>query len=209
MALGNYTPFQAKHVTAIQFGSTALPSQDMDSTATSLPNAFDDNNNSIPLIDLTGSADTNNPTKSHAFAKDFTTSGNERTSSEEALLGADSSGSQNTEIMYGGVSKITVEFTCVYRNSLVTGIFNDSTKCCIIQLDNSESSTTGELSLLFNNIVMDHVGSLTRNADGLMEQKVKFSCRGGFAGSQVSVTDTNSFVKYRVGPDYAEEIRTA
>lgn len=206
MALGNYTPFRAKHVTGIAFGQTAIPEQDLDSTTTSLVNAFADNCGT-GILDLVGAADTNNPTRSYAFAKDFSTSGNERASSEEALLGADGQGSQNTELGYGNNTKITVEFTSVYRNPMVTAIFNDNTRSCLIKLDNNESSTTGELYILFTNIVMEHVGSLTMNADGMMEQKVKFSVRGGFAGSQVAVTDTNSYRKYRVGEDVAEEIR--
>jgi hypothetical protein len=206
MALGNYTAFRAKHVTGIEFGSTALTETAMDAVDTGLAEAYLAANASN-LVDLTGDADTENPTQSYAFAKDFSTSGNERSSSEEALLGADSSGAQNTELIYGNNSKIDVEFTCVYRNPQVTAIFNDSTKCCLITLDNEESSGTGQLKLLFNNIVMTHVGSLTRNSDGLMEQKVKFSIRGGFAGSEISCTDgDNTYSRFRVGPDYAEEI---
>ena len=208
MAIGNYTAFRAKHVSAIQFGSAALTEAQMDHVTIALHDSFATQNAS-PLMDLTGSADAVNPTKSYAFAKDFSTSGNERSSAEEALLGADSEGAQNTELTYGNNGKIDVEFTCVYRNPQVTALFNDSTKACMIVLDNSEAAATGELCLLFNNVVMTHVGSLSRNADGLMEQKVKFSIRGGFAGSAVSVNDTtNTFTKFRVGPDYAEEILT-
>jgi hypothetical protein len=209
MPLGNYTPFRAKDVTAIRFGATALTDTEMDATTVTLLNYFNSANASSELIDLTGAADTNNPTTSYAFAKDFTTSGNERSSSEDSLLGADTDGWQNTEITYGSNSKIDVEFTCVYRNPAVSGIFDDDTNACIITLDNNESSTTGELTLFFNNIVMTQVGGITRNNDGLMEHKVKFSCRGGFSGSSISVTDSNSYVRYRLGPDYAEEIRTA
>jgi hypothetical protein len=209
MVLGNFTPFRAKHVTAIKFGSTALTDTAMAATDTSLDAAYTAAN-ATNLINLTGDADAVNPTISYAFAKDFTTSGNERSSSEEALLGADTIGSQNTELTYGNNSKIDVEFTCVYRNPMVTSIFNDSTKICLIQLDNEESSVTGALNMLFNNIVMTHVGSLTRNSDGLMEQKVKFTIRGGFAGTVITCTDAPlTYVRYRVGPDYAEEIQTA
>jgi len=210
MALGNYTSFRAKDVTAVKFGQTAVPAADMESPTLSFANAMASSNPSASiLIDLVGSADTENPTKSYAFAKDFTMSGNERGSSEEGLLGADGSGSQNTEITYSNNSKIDVEFTCVYRGPQVTSIFNDSTNACLITMDNSESSTTGELSFLFTNVVMTHVGGLTRNSDGLMEQKVKFSVRGGFASSAYTVTDTNTYIKYLIGPDYGEEIRTA
>ena len=208
MVLGNFTPFRAKHVTGIKFGATAMTDVEMTVTGTALPAMFTDTNGG-GILDLTGSADTLNPTKSYAFAKDFSISGNERSSSEEALLGADSSGSQNTEITYGNNSKQDVEFTCVYRNPEITGIFNDTTRTCLITLDNSESSTTGSLSFLFTNVVMTQVGGLTRNSDGLMEQKVKFSVRGGFASSAVDVNDGGLlYVKYNVGPDYAEEIRT-
>jgi hypothetical protein len=46
-----------------------------------------------------------------------------------------------------------------------------------------------------------------------MEQKIKFSCRGGFAGPVITVTQTSpsseSWARYRIGVDMAEEIRTA
>jgi len=211
MALGNYFPFRAKHVTGVQFGETAWTEADMDSTTSALDTSFASNNASPPL-DLVGDADTENPTASYAFAKDFTTSGNERTSDKEDLLGADAQGSQNTERYSGANSLQTVEFTCVYRNPVPLSIFSDSTKCCLISMDNSESTTTGVLNLGFNNIIVTHVGSLSRNADGLMEQKVKFTCRGGLTGDAISVTQTTpseSWVRYRNGLDYAEEIRTA
>jgi hypothetical protein len=211
MALGNFTSFRAKHVEGIKFGNVAWTVANWASAVLALDTTFT-TNNATALINLVGSADTSNPTKSYAFAKDFSTAGNERSSSEESLLGADTSGSQNTELSYGNNSKIDVEFTCVYRNPQVTAIFNDSTKCCLIQLDNEEGTTTGVLNLAFNNIVMTHVGSLTRNSDGLMEQKVKFSIRGGFASTVVSVsqvTPSETWVRYNIGPDYAEEIRTA
>lgn len=209
MVLGNYTPFRAKHVKGIKFGGTAWTPADMTSTTIALDTSFATNNAS-PLINLTGAADVVNPTVSYAFAKDFSTSGNERSSAEEALLGADTSGAQNTELTYGNNSKIDVEFTCVYRNLMITAIFNDSTKACLIELDNSESAATGVVNLGFNSIVMTHVGSLTRNSDGLMEQKVKFSIRGGFAGSAISVTQVapaETWKRYRTGEDYTEEIR--
>lgn len=210
MSIGNFTPFRAKHVDGFKFGATAITEMYFTSTITSIPNAFTAlcGTGTAILLDLVGTADTQNPTKSYAFAKDFSTSGNERSVSEEALLGADSAGSQNTEIAAGNNSKMSVECTVVYRNPKVTAIFNDSTKCCMITMDNDETSTTGDLTILFNNIVMEHVGSLSRNSDGLMEQKVKFSCRGGMAGSIINVTDTRTFIKYRLGLDYCEEIMT-
>ena len=209
MALGNYTPFRAKHVTGVQFGSVAWTETDMASTTIALDTTFATNNAS-PLLNLVGDADAVSPTKSYAFAKDFGESGNERSSSEEALLGADSQGSQNTELTYGNNSKIDVEFTCVYRNPVPVSIFNDSTNACLVSLDNEESSATGVLNLAYNNIVMTQVGGLTRNSDGLMEQKVKFSCRGGFAGSAISVSQAapvETWQRFRIGVDKAEEIR--
>lgn len=210
MSLGNYTPFRAKHVSGIFFSGTAFSDGTMAATTAALGNAFATINGANFLINLTGTSDTSNPTKEYAFAKDFNTSGNERASSEEYLLGADTQGSQNSEISVGGSSQISAEFTCVYRNPVVTSLFSDNTKLCLITLNNAESSTTGKVNLVFNNVIMNHVGSLTRNADGLMEQKVKFSIRGGMSGSAITVVDNGeTWVKYRVGLDYAEEIRTA
>jgi len=209
MTLGNYKAFRASHIDAIQFGSTAWTEANMIAVDTALDTSFA-TNNATPLLDLTGFADALSPTKSYAFAKDFSTSGNERTSDKEDLLGADSQGSQNSE-QYSGANSLTVtEFTCVYRNPMPTSIFNDTTKACFISMDNSESSATGVVNLAFNNIIMLQVGALTRNSDGLMEQKVKFSCRGGLAGTAIAVTQATpaeTWQRYRVGPDYAEEIR--
>jgi hypothetical protein len=183
MARGNYTPFRAKHVDSIEFGSTAWSETDMDSTTIALDTSYATNNSSN-LINLAAgsSVDAVNPTATACWAKDFSESGNERSTSEENLLGSDSTGSQCQELSADTISKITVEFTLIYRN------------------------------IAYNNIVVTHVGSLTRNADGFMEQKVKFECRGGQAGSAITVTQSSpaeSWSRYRLGQDKAEEIRTA
>lgn len=213
MARSNYTPFRAKHVEAIKFGSTAWSETDMSSTTLALDTTFA-SNNATPLIDLAAGStvDTEVVTKTACWAKDFSESGNEKSTSEENLLGADSTGSQCQELSADTVSKITVEFTLIYRNPAPSSIFNDSTKCCLINMDNSESTTTGVLNIAYNNIIVTHAGGLTRNADGFMEQKIKFECRGGTSGSAISVTQTapsESWVRYRLGMDKAEEIRTA
>ena len=93
-----------------------------------------------------------------------------------------------------------------------TAIFNDTTKCCLISMDNSESTTTGEVNFAFNNIIMMKCGDMVRNADGLMEQKVKFTCRGGTSGTVITVTQstpTEGWKRYRCGLDYAEEVRVS
>lgn len=209
--IGNFTTFRAKHVTGIKFGSTAWSDASLASTTIALDTSFA-TNNATPLIDLTGTADTNNPTTSYAFARDFSTSGNEISSTDEAFLGADAQGSQNSEIAYGAASAMDVEMTVVYRNPKVSGIFASTTVACLVTMDNDESSTTGFLNIAFNNVVMLHVGSLTRNSDGLMEQKVKFRVRGGTAGSEITCTQSSpaeTWKRYRLGSDYAEEVRTA
>ena len=43
-----------------------------------------------------------------------------------------------------------------------------------------------------------------------MEHKIKFECRGGLSGAQVDVTQVSpaeTWAKYRLGTDKAEEIR--
>jgi hypothetical protein len=210
-ARGNYTPFRAKHVDSIKFGSTAWSEANMDSTATALDTSFAANNSSI-LADLAAGStvDTVNPTKTACWAKDFTESGNERSTTEENLLGSDSQGSQCQELSSDTISKHTVEFTLLYRNPVPTSLFKDSTKACLIVMDNEESSTTGVLNLAYNNIIVTHAGSLTRNADGFMEQKVKFECRGGQAGTTITVSGSGeTWSKIRIGSDKAEEIRTS
>jgi len=210
MVRGNYTPFRAKHVESIKFGSTAWSETDMDSTITALDTTFVANNSSILANFAAGSAvDAENPTKTACWAKDFSESGNERSTSEENLLGSDSAGSQCQELSADTVSKITVEMTLIYRNTVPASIFNDTTKACLIEMDNSESATTGVLNLAYNNIMVTQAGGLTRNADGFMEQKVKFECRGGTSGSAITVSGAEAWSRIRMGQDKAEEIRTA
>jgi hypothetical protein len=213
MTRGNFTPFKAKHVESIKFGGTAWTNANMTSTTIALDTSFATNNTSI-LADLAAgsSVDAVNPTKTACWAKDFSESGNERATSEENFLGADSTGSQCQELSSDTISKITVEFTLVYRNTVPSTLFSDSTKACLIEMDNAESSTTGQLNIGYNNIIVTHAGSLVRNSDGFMEQKVKFECRGGMAGTAITVTQTSpteSWSRIRLGMDKAEEIRTA
>ena len=213
MVRANYTPFRAKHVSSIKFGATAWTEAQMTSTASALDTTFGTNNASIIANLAAGSSvDSVNPTKTACWAKDFSESGNERSTSEENLLGADSTGSQCQEISADTISKITVEFTLIYRNNVPNSIFSDTTKACLIEMDNNESATTGELNIAYNNIIVTHAGSLTRNADGFMEQKVKFDCRGGMAGTPIVVeqaTPDEDWSRIRLGMDKAEEIRTA
>ena len=213
MTRGNYTPFRAKHVDSIKFGGTAWTEANMISTTLALDTTFA-TNNATPLANLAAGAavDSVNPTKTACWAKDFSETGNERATSEENLLGADAQGSQCQELSADTVSKITVEFTLVYRNTVPASLFSDSTKACLITMDNSESTATGVLNLAYNNIIVTHAGSLTRNADGFMEQKVKFECRGGMAGTAIAVTQTSpseTWSRIRMGMDKAEEIRIA
>jgi hypothetical protein len=89
-------------------------------------------------------------------------------------------------------------------------LLKSSVKSCLVELDNGESATTGKTNFAFNNVVVEHVGSITRNADGLMEQVVRFSVRGGLAGSDVTVTSgATTWIKVPIGPDHAVEDRTA
>lgn len=210
MVLGNYSVFYAKNVKTFKFGTSGLSTTQMGSTGASLQGSYYVNN-TTSVIDLVGDPDTSNPTASYAFAKDFNISGNETATSEENLLGDDlATGSQNQEISIDPNSLMTCESTLVYRNVLPATIFQPSVKSCMIELDNGESSTTGKLTFLFNNIKVTHVGSITRNAEGIMEQKVKFVLRGGNGTGSISVTSgATTWVRARMGPDWAEEIRTA
>lgn len=213
MVRGNYTPFRAKHVQAIKFGSTAWTEANLTSTTVALDTSFA-SNNATPLANLAAGAtlDSVNPTATACWAKDFSEPGNIRSTSEENLLGADAQGSQCQELSADTISKITVEFTLIYRNPVISGLFSDTTKACLIQMDNSESSTTGVLSLAYNNIIVTHAGGLVRNADGFMEQKVKFECRGGMAGAVITCVEPSpakTWYRRRMGMDKAEEMRTA
>jgi len=213
MTRANFTPFRAKHVKSIRFGGTAFTEANLSSTTVALDTSFVANNaTALANLAAGGTVDAVNPTKTACWAKDFSESGNERSTSEENLLGADAQGSQCQELSADTISKITVEFTLIYRNPVISGLFSDSTKACLIQMDNSESSTTGVLNLAYNNIIVTHAGSLVRNADGFMEQKVKFECRGGMAGSPITCVETSpakTWYRVRMGMDKAEEIRTA
>jgi hypothetical protein len=214
MSIGNFTAFKAKHVDGIIFGRNAWTAGDVTngiaSTAQCLNTSFAAIN-TANTIDLSGANDALNPTKSYAFAKDFTESGNEKAITDEPMLGVDGYGVQNTEIGDEAPSSIAVEFTVVYRNPNITSLFSDNTKACLIKMDNSESSTTGVLYMAYNNIIVTHAGSLTRNSNGNMEQKVKFYCRGGTAAdSFITVSDAGkTYAKLLVGRDKVEEIRTA
>ena len=60
-AIGNYTPFRAKHIECVKFGSTAWTTAKKDSTTSALDTTFA-TNNATALLDLVGDADTANPT---------------------------------------------------------------------------------------------------------------------------------------------------
>ena len=210
MAATNYTVFRPKHVDAIQFGDTKWTSANFLSTTVSLASSFSVNNGTV-LWDAVGSRDANTPVKSEAWAKDIAFSGNERSVSEENLLGSDSDGAQNQETAVDPNSLQEVSMTLVYRNNSPLAIFNDTTECCYMSIDNEESATSGVLTVAMNDISMLQVGALTMNADGMMEQTVKFSHKGGTTGSSVSVVQaapSQSWHKIK-GGDYAEEIRIA
>lgn len=208
MTATNFTTFKAKHADRAVFGDTAWSSTDFDSTTIALDTSFD-TNNGTPLLDLVGDVDSNSPVKSAPFAKDITVSGNERSTTEDNLLGADSNGTQHQEVDCSPASLQTVEMTLVYRNNVPFSIFNDSTKCMLLSLNNNESSTTGVLNMAYNNITVLHVGGTTLNPDGNMEQKIKFSHKGGTTGTAISVTQSAPSETWEriVGGDYAEEVR--
>jgi hypothetical protein len=214
MAIGNFTTFKAKHVDGIIFGRTAWNEGDVtngfNSSAQSLNTSFAALN-TANNVDLSGASDALNPTRSYAFAKDFAESGNEISITDEPLLGVDENGSQNTEIGDEAPSSIAVETTIVYRNPYPTSLFNAQTKACLIKMDNSESSTTGVLYIGYNNIIVTHAGSLQRNSNGNMEQKIKFSCKGGTAATSfTTVSDGGAtYSKILLGKSKAEEIQTA
>lgn len=211
MALGNYTVFKAKQVDSFKFGSTAWSSTAMASTTYAMDSSFAQFNPTA-ILNIVGDADTVNPTKSYAWAKDFKVTGNEISISQEPLLGNDTNNSQNQELGESVASIMNVECMLVYRNTVPASIFTSTTKAALVEMDNSESSTTGKLNLAFNNIRVTHVGSLTRNAEGNMEQAIKFTCRGGEAGSVVTVSQgspAETWSKVPLGVDYIEEVRTA
>ena len=209
----NYTVVRPQNVDAIQFGDTAWTTADYSSTTAALHTSFAVNNAS-PLLDVVGinasyAAGGSLPVYSAPFGKDITYSGNERSTTSDNLLGANSDGTQNQETAISPTSLQNVEMTVVYRNNTPFSIFNDTTKSCLMQIDNAESATTGQMNIACNNITMLHVGSLTLNPEGLMEQKIKFSNKGGTTGSIIELTDTGTWTSgvRVVGGDYAEEVR--
>lgn len=210
MAATNYTIFKATDVESFKFGDTAWSSSDLTSTTIALDTSFAANN-ATPLLNLVGDRDANDPVKSEAFAKEVQVTGNERATEDLDLLGSDTTGAQNGEVIGGAVSKLRVEATIVYRNNVPMSIFNDTTKCALIEMDNAETTTTGKLNMAFNNITVVHVGSLSRSTDGAMEQKVIFECKGGTTGTATEVTQTSPSETWSkvAGGDYAEEIRKA
>jgi len=208
MAATNYSIFRPKHVSSIQFGDTAWTNAQFISTTTALDTSFATNNSTI-LFDAVGSRDANSPVASEAFAKDISYSGNERSFSEDALLGSDTNGSQNQELGESTVSLQEVSMTLVYRNNVPFSIFNDTTKSCIMELDNEESAASGLANFGFNNIKVTGVGSISMNSDGMMEQTLKFTHKGGTTGSAISVTQGSPSETWSriTGGDYAEEVR--
>ncbi len=205
MAAGNYSVFRPKNVDSFKFGDTAWTPADWSSLTVDLATSFA-TNNADPLMDAVGELDTLSPVKSAAFAKSISFSGNERDVTEDNLLGADVNGTQNQETADTAPSLQEVTLTCVYRNNVPASIFNDTTKCAMMQIDNSESSGTGVVTMAFNNIKVTHVGSITMNDDGLMEQTIKFKHKGGT--TNVLAIDTTGTTWSRVNSaDYSEEVR--
>jgi hypothetical protein len=166
-----------------------------------------DTNNTTALLDLCGTRDANSPVKSEAFATEIIFSGNERKIDEQNLLGIDSTGAQNAEIIGGSVSMVEVEIPCVFRNNVPLSIFNDTTKACLIELNNSESSTTGDLFIACNNIQMKHVGSQKVGADGPVTQSIKFSFKGGTTSTPITVTNGGHTYSKVCGGSYSEEVQ--
>lgn len=208
MTATNYRVFRPKDVDGVKFGSTAWTTANIAAATVALHTAYAANN-ATDLLNIVGDRDANDPVKSEAFAKDITYSGNERTTTEENLLGADTNGTQNQEVSIGPTSLQQVELTLVYRNNVPFSIFNDTTKCCLMTMDNEEGTTSGQVNMAFNNITILHVGSITMSPDGLMEQKMKFSHKGGTTGTAITGTDTGTWTTMSriVGGDYSEEVR--
>lgn len=205
MTAYNYSTFKGSQIKQIKFGGTAWTSAQWSATATTLHGNFD-TNNATALIDLCGTRDSNNPVKSEAFATEITFSGNERTIDEQNLLGVDSTGAQNKEVIGGSVSMQDVEIPIVLRNNVPLSIFNDSTRCCLIELDNDETTTSGVFTIACNNIKMKHVGSIKVGPDGLITQSIKFSFKGGTTGTPVSVSNGGHTYSKVSGGNYSEEV---
>lgn len=207
MAASNYTVFRPKHVSSIQFGSTAWTTANWTATATALDTSFA-TNNAAPIWKAVAARDTNSPVKAEAFARSITFSGGERSTDVENLLGSDTGGTQNQEMTINPAALRECTLEVVYRNNVPLSIFNDTTRAVLMTLDNSESTGTGVLNVACNNVTVLNVGELTINADGLVTQQVKFSFKGGTT-TAVSVTQSApSETWYKIyGGDYAEEIR--
>lgn len=214
--------FRPKHVSSIKFGSTDFSTINFSSTTVALDTSFSTNNSgtassgtAVPgtvLLNLVGAqthtGGTATAAYSEAFAKDITYSGNERSVTEENLLGSDTGGAQNQETNVDPTSLLEVTMTIVYRNPVPTSIFNDRTKCCLMEMDNEETASSGLANFAFKEITVLTVGALTMNSEGMMEQTVKFSCKGGTTGISI-IVETVTETWYKVtGGDYAEEIRT-
>lgn len=210
----NSSVYRATHLDSVKFGGTAWTSAQFASNTLPLDSSFAIQN-PTDLLDVVGVVNENqNPTDSAPFAKEISFSGNERSTSSENLLGADAQGTQNQESNVGPASLQEVTMTLVYRNNQPLGLFNDSTKSCLIQMNNNESvigtASTGLMNIAFNNITMLSAGSLSFTADNMAEQTIKFSHKAGTTGTALTVNGTavaETWVKIK-GGDYAEEVRT-
>lgn len=208
MAAGNYSIFKAAHISSFKIGGTAWTSANYASTTVALDTSFT-TNNATPLANLIGARDSNNPVKSAAFIQDIKHSGNERTIIEEDLLGADSNSTQNKEVSASGASLLELEASLVYRNNIPMSLFNDSSKCILIEMDNSESSATGKINRAYNNVTIKKVGDEEMTPDGLMKQKIMITLKAGTTGSPLSVSTGSETWSRVTGGDYSEEVRTA
>jgi len=211
MAAGNFSIIKATDISSFKLGSTAWSSADIVSTTTPLDTSFATNNATI-LANFVGTLDAENPVKSAAFIKEISFSGNERSTDDENLVGKDATGAQNQEVIGGSVSSITCELTLVYRNNIPFSLFNDTTKCALMEVDTEESAATGKMNFAMNDITVTKVGDLSRDADsGAMEQKFVFKFSGGTTGDVITVNQASPAEIWSkvAGGDYAEEIRTA
>ena len=208
MAATNFSIISADDINSFQFGATPWSSSDFLSTSNALDTTFA-TNNANPLLNAIGVLDANSPVQSAPFVKDISFSGNEVNITDEDLLGKDASGAQNKEVVAGAVSRIMCELTMVYRNNVPMSIFNSGTKCALLTIDNEESTSTGKMNIGMNNIRMEHVGSLRQASTGAMEQRLRFSFKGGYVGDEISVTQTTPPETWSkvVGGDYGEEVR--
>ncbi len=212
-AITGFTAYRPTHVDGIKFGGTRWSDTEFQSALLALDTTFDTNNATV-LADLvgarSGSPATEIPVISEAWAKEISYSGNERSVTEENLLGTDTTGAQNQEANIEPASLLEVTMTLVYRNPTPTSLFSDTTKCCLMQLDNEETSTSGLANWGFNDITVLTAGQLSLTPEGLVEQTVKFSCLGGTNSVTNVVQSSPAENWYKViGGNYAEEFRTA